>query len=572
MAKKTSGPIPGARVLLECLKNEGVEYIFGYPGGANIPIYDALYSFPDIKHILVRHEQGGAHAADGYARVTGKVGVCMGTSGPGATNLVTGIATAFADSIPMVAITGQVRSNLIGSDAFQEADITGICRPITKHAFLIKDVKDLARIVREAFYIARSGRPGPVLVDIPRDIQDHLYSGPLDPEMDLPGYKPYLEPMADQIEAAAEAINKAERPLFYVGGGCVMAGAYRELRAAAERAGVPVTMTLMALGAFPGTHPLSVGMAGMHGTAAGNYAMANCDLMVSIGARFDDRITGRLDIFAKGSEKVHFDVDPTCIGKNVTTKYPVLGDVRESMKRIFKHLKYKERKPWIDALKDQKTTHPLQYPASGMRGQHVIDRVCHHSKGKAVVTTDVGQHQMWAAQFYTFVEPRNWVTSGGLGTMGFGLPAAIGAALGRPGEEVWCITGDGSIVMNIQELVTAKRLKLPIKICLVNNHHLGMVRQWQEMFWDKHYSEVDLSDNPDFVEVAKAFGCYGIRCDKREDVDATIKEAYKFKDAPVMLDFRVALEENVYPMIPQGKGLEDIVYDPLEQQAVEASS
>ncbi|HYF48136.1 MAG TPA: biosynthetic-type acetolactate synthase large subunit [Planctomycetota bacterium] len=561
----------GARLLLECLKNEGVKYIFGYPGGATIPIYDALYSFPDIKHILVRHEQGAAHMADGYSRTSGDVGVCMGTSGPGATNLVTGIATAFMDSIAMVAITGQVRSNLIGSDAFQEADITGICRPITKHSYLIKDVNDIPRVVKEAFHIARTGRPGPVLIDIPRDIQDHKYSGPVDVEMDLPGYNPAVEPIAGQVEAAAEAINNAERPIFYVGGGAVMAGAYKELRAAAERAGVPVTTTLMALGAFPGTHPLSTGMAGMHGTACANYAMSNCDLMVSIGARFDDRITGRLDKFSVQSKKVHFDVDPTCIGKNVKTDFPVVGDVRESLKRIFKHLKYKERKPWLDTLKEQKEKHPLQYPAHGMRGQHVIDRLCHLTKGRAIVTTDVGQHQMWAAQYYTFVDPRHFVTSGGLGTMGFGLPAAIGAAMAVPDADVWCISGDGSIIMNIQELVTAKRLKLPIKICLINNHHLGMVRQWQEMFWDRHYSEVDLSDNPDFVEVTKAFGCYGIRCEKREEVDDVIKEAYKFKDAPVMLDFRVALEENVYPMIPQGKGLDEIVYDPLELQAIEAS-
>ena len=565
MSKKTTvEAMVGARVLLECLRNEGVEYIFGYPGGANIPIYDALYNFPQIKHILVRHEQGGAHMADGYARATGKVGVCIGTSGPGATNLVTGIATAFMDSIPMVAITGQVRRSLIGSDAFQEADITGICRPVTKHTYLIKDVNDIARVVREAFHIARSGRPGPVLIDIPRDVQDDKYNGTLEPEMDLPGYHPVVDPVAGQVEAAAEAINAAERPLFYVGGGCVMAGAYRELRAAAERGGIPVTTTLMALGAFPGTHPLCVGMAGMHGTAYANYAMDKCDLMISIGARFDDRITGKLSGFSVASKKCHFDVDPTCIGKNVAVDFPVLGDVRESLKRIFKHLKYKERKPWLDALNEQKTLHPLQYPANGMRGQHVIDRVCHFSKGKAIVATDVGQHQMWAAQYCVFAEPRNFLTSGGLGTMGYGLPAAIGAAMGRPGEEVWCITGDGSIIMNIQELVTAKRLKLPIKICLINNSHLGMVRQWQEMFWDRHYSEVDLSDNPDFVEVAKSFGCYGIRCDKREDVDDTIKAAYKYKDAPVMLDFRVALEENVYPMIPAGGALSDIVYDPLD--------
>jgi acetolactate synthase-1/2/3 large subunit len=553
------------------MKNEGVQYIFGYPGGSTIPIYDALYSFADIRHILVRHEQGAAHMADSYSRATGKVGVCLGTSGPGATNLVTGIATAFSDSIPMVAITGQVRSNLIGSDAFQEADITGICRPITKQAYLIKNVNDLPRVLKEAFYLARTGRPGPVLIDIPRDIQDHKYTGPIDVPMDLPGYSPVCEPVAGQVEAAAEVINAASRPVLYVGGGCVTAGAYRELRAAAERAGIPVVSTLMALGAFPGTHPLATGMAGMHGTACANYAMSNCDVMISIGARFDDRITSNLDKFSVNSRKIHFDIDPTCIGKTVKADYSVLGDVRESLKRIFKHLRYKDRKPWLDALRAQKEQHPLQYPAHGMRGQHVIDRVCHLTKGKALVTTDVGQHQMWAAQYYTFVEPRHFITSGGLGTMGFGLPAAIGAAVGCPDADVWCISGDGSIIMNIQELVTAKRLKLPIKICLINNSHLGMVRQWQEMFWDQHYSEVELFDNPDFVEVAKGFGCYGIRCDKREDIDAVIKESYKFKDAPVMLDFRVAFEENVYPMIPQGKGLDDIVYDPLEMQAIEAA-
>ena len=571
--KETMHAMSGANVLLECLKKEGVKYIFGYPGGALIPIYDALYGVEGIEHILCRHEQGGSHMADAYSRATGKVGVCMGTSGPGATNLVTGIATAYMDSIPMVAITGQVRRNLIGTDAFQEADITGICRPVTKHAVLVKDVQDMARVVKEAFYIARSGRPGPVLVDIPRDVQTDVYEvrskadWPYENvEMDLPGYNPPVEPVTGQIEALADAINASERPLLYVGGGCIISGAFRELRAAAERAGIPVTTTLMALGAFPGNHQLSVGMAGMHGTAAGNYAMDKCDLMISVGARFDDRITGRLDKFSVASKKAHLDIDPTSIGKNVKCDYPVLGEIRDSLKKVFKHLKHKDRKPWLDELAAQKKNHPLMYPAEGMRGQHVIERVCHFSKGKAIVATDVGQHQMWAAQFYTFVEPRKFITSGGLGTMGFGLPAAIGAAMGNPGEEIWCITGDGSIQMNIQELVTAKRLRLPIKICLINNGFLGMVRQWQEMFWDRHYSEVDLSDNPDFVKVAEAFGCYGLRCDKRENVDATIKEAYKFKDAPVMIDFRVALEENVYPMIPAGGALAEIVYDPLEKE------
>ncbi|HEY3321324.1 MAG TPA: biosynthetic-type acetolactate synthase large subunit [Planctomycetota bacterium] len=567
MSKKvTVENMPGARVLLECLKNEGVELIFGYPGGATIPIYDALYGFPAIKHILVRHEQGAAHAADGYSRASGGVGVCLATSGPGATNLVTGIGTAFADSVPMVAITGQVKRSLIGSDAFQEADITGICRPITKQAYLIKDVAQLPRVIKEAFYIARTGRPGPVLVDIPRDVQSDTYTGPLDVPMDLPGYNPLIEPASEEIEAAAEAINTAERPLLYVGGGCVNAGAFRELRAAAERANLPVALTLMALGSFPGHHPLCLGMAGMHGTVSANYAMDHCDAMISVGARFDDRITGRIDKFSVGSKKIHFDIDPTCISKNVAADFPVIGDVREGLKRIFKHLKNKERKTWLSELKAQQMAHPLMYPANGMRAQHVIDRISHFAKGKAIIVTDVGQHQMWAAQYCIIDEPRHFLTSGGLGTMGFGLPAAIGAQMSRPEEEVWCITGDGSIMMKIQELVTARRMKLPIKIALMNNGYLGMVRQWQEMFWDRHYSEVDLSDNPDFCEVAKAFGCATLRCEKREEVDATIKEAYKFKDVPVLIDFRVAVEENVYPMVPGGGALADIMYDPLEKQ------
>ena len=569
MSKKVTGPINGARVLLECLKLHGVQVIFGYPGGATIPIYNELYSFPDIRHILTRHEQGAAHMADGYYRSSGKIGVCMATSGPGATNLVTGLATAYMDSIPMLAITGQVKTYLIGNDAFQEADVTGVTRPITKHNYLVKKIEDLPRVIKEAFHIAMTGRPGPVLIDIPKDIQEAPYSGPLDVPMDLPGYRVELmEPDPKQVEAAARAINAAERPVFYVGGGCVIAGAYRELRACAERAGVPVTTTLMALGGFPANHPLSMGMLGMHGTSFANFAVNNTDLLVSIGARFDDRITGKLDKFSVGSKKVHFDVDPTCIGKNVKTEYPVLGDVRQSLKLLFKHLTYKERGPWLREIDKLRQDHPLCYPAQGLQAQYVIDRICHLTRGNAIVTTDVGQHQMWAAQFYAFVEPRHFLTSGGLGTMGYGFPAAIGAQVANPKAEVWCISGDGSIIMNVQELVTGKRLRTPVKVAIMNNQHLGMVRQWQEMFYNRQYSEVDLSDNPDFAKVAEAFGCHGLTCHERGEVDDVIAKARAFDDAPTFINFHVPVEENVYPMVPAGASLDEIVHYPQNPELI----
>jgi len=569
MTKRKDVKMNGARVMLECLKMHGIRHVFGYPGGATIPIYDELYSFPDVQHILTRHEQGAAHMADGYYRASGRIGCCLATSGPGATNLVTGLATAFMDSIPMLAITGQVKTHLIGNDAFQEADVTGITRPITKHNYLVKNVKDLSRVIKEAIHIAMTGRPGPVLVDIPKDVQEAIYEGPLDVPMDLPGYRvERFEPDLRQVEAAAEAINAAERPLFYVGGGCVISGAFRELRAAAERAGVPVTTTLMALGSFPGNHPQSMGMLGMHGTSYANYAVDKCDLLVSIGARFDDRITGRLDKFSVESKKVHFDIDATCIGKNVKTQYPVLGELRSSLKLLFKHLDFKARKPWFDELNALRREHPLCYPAEGLQAQYVIDRICQLTENKAIVTTDVGQHQMWAAQFYTFAEPRHFLTSGGLGTMGYGLPAAIGAQVACPNEEVWCISGDGSIIMNIQELVTGKRLKTPVKVAIMNNMHLGMVRQWQEMFYKRQYSEVDLSDNPDFAKVAEAFGCHGLTCTQRSDVDHVIKKARKLNDAPVFINFLCECAENVYPMIPAGGAVSEIVYYPKDPELI----
>ena len=568
VSPKTDEPIPGARLLLELLKRHGVQVIFGYPGGAVIPIYDALHDFPDIRHILVRHEQGAAHMADGFARASGKVGACMTTSGPGATNLVTGLATAYMDSVPVIAITGQVKSHLIGNDAFQEADVTGVTRPVTKHNYLVKKLADLPRLVKEAFHIATTGRPGPVLIDFPVDFQREVYRGPINVEADLPGYKPPAEPDPDALAAAAEALNRAERPLLYVGGGCISAGAHRELREVAERADAPVTLTLMGLGAFPGDHPLCLGMLGMHGTSYANFAVDNCDLLVSMGARFDDRITGKLDTFAVRARKVHFDIDPICINKNIRADVPVLGDLRKGLKALYKHLKPRERKDWLAPINKVRAEHPLRYPKDGLHAQYVIDRICRATQSKAVVTADVGQHQMWTAQFYTFLEPRQFLSSGGLGTMGFGMPAAIGAQVARPEAEVWCIAGDGSIMMNIQELVTAHRLKVPIKIAIMNNSHLGMVRQWQEMFWDKRYSEVDLSDNPDFAKVAEAFGCHGLTCTERAKVDATIEQARKLHDAPVVINFLVERAANVYPMVPAGASLDEILYYPKEPELI----
>jgi acetolactate synthase-1/2/3 large subunit len=560
--------IEGSRLLFELLKRQGVDTIFGYPGGAVIPLYDALYSFPEIRHILSRHEQGAAHMADGYARASGKPGVVIATSGPGATNLVTGLATACMDSIPMVAITGQVKTFLIGNDAFQEADVTGVTRPVTKHNYLLKKLKDLPRIVKEAFHVATTGRPGPVLIDIPVDLQREIYQGPLDVEMELPGYRPPNEPDPDEIARVGELINAAERPVFYVGGGCISSGAFRELRAAAERANVPVTCTLMGLGSIPTNHPLALGMLGMHGTSYANYAVNNCDLLLSVGARFDDRITGRLDRFAIGSKKVHFDIDPTCIDKNIRADLPVLGDVRKSLKLLFKHLRAKERKPWLDAIQRLRSEHPLRYPEKGLQAQYVIDRISKITQGHAIVTTDVGQHQMWAAQFCAVEEPRHFLTSGGLGTMGFGMPAAIGAQVACPQSEVWCITGDGSIMMNIQELVTAHRLKVPIKIAIMNNRYLGMVRQWQEMFWSEHYSYSDLSDNPDFAKVAEAFGCHGLTCTDRAKVDDVIAQARKMNDAPVIINFLTERSGNVFPMVPAGASYEEIVHYPKEPELI----
>lgn len=562
----------GARALLECLRREGVDIIFGYPGGAVIPLYDEIFHCDFIQHVLVRHEQGGGHMAEGYAHATGKVGVCIGTSGPGATNLVTPICDAMMDSIPMVAITGQVRTEVIGKDAFQEADITGITMPITKHNWLIKDVNDLPRIVHEAFHIARSGRPGPVLVDIPVDVSRAVIE--YDPDeaqkVNIRSFKSDFKVHPMQIKRAAELIAEAKKPVLYVGGGAKAAAAQDEVRELAERTGIPVTTTLHGLGTFPEDHDLSLGMLGMHGTAYANYAVHNCDLLIAVGARFDDRVTGKVSAFAPEAKVIHMDIDPGEINKVRRADVSIVGDCRAALIEMLKYVeptndmdKIMELSEWRHQIGKWKTEFPLEAPTGADDGQlhseHVIREIARLTDRKVVVTTDVGQHQMWSAQHFGMRSPRQFITSGGLGTMGFGLPAAIGAAFGLGGDTpVWCISGDGSFQMCIQELMVASIYQLPVKIAILNNQFLGMVRQWQEMFWQKHYSEVNLEQAPDFVKLAEAYGCTGLRCVNVEDVEATIREAIA-TPGPVVIDFRVAKESNVYPMIPSGQTIHDMV-------------
>ena len=548
----------GAQILVDSLQEQGVECIFGIPGGAVIPLFDCLYD-SSLKHILARHEQGAGHMADGYARASGKVGVCVATSGPGATNLVTALATAYMDSSPMVAITGQVKTHLIGNDAFQEADTTGITRPITKHNFLVKDVNELARTVKEAFYIASTGRPGPVLIDVPVDVTTHEHEGPIDDEMHIPGYNPYTKAHPGQIRKAVQAINEAEKPVLYVGGGVISSGCSEELRKFARKANIPVTTTLMALGAMPEEDPLSLQMLGMHGTQYANYAVTNCDLLISVGARFDDRITGNVDGFAPDAKVVHLDIDPSSIGKNVRADIPVVGDAKEILTEMFKQVEEVERKPWIDRIQQWKSEYPLTYEKEEgvVKPQYVVEQICEATDGNAVVATDVGQCQMWAAQYYRYSKPRNFLTSGGLGTMGFGLPAAIGAQFARPDDAVFAIAGDGSLQMNIQEFSTAVAKGVPVKVALLNNGYLGMVRQWQELFFDRRYSETRLAEaNPNFVKIAEGYGAVGIMVDKPEDVRPAIDKSMEIDDRPVLIDFHVNPEENVFPMVPAGEAID----------------
>ena len=549
----------GAKVLVETLREEGVDVLFGFPGGSVIPIFDVLYD-EDLRVILTRHEQGAAHAADGYARATGKVGVCIATSGPGATNLTTGIATANMDSIPVVAITGQVKTALIGNDAFQEADVTGVMRPVSKHTYLVKDVADLGRMLREAFHIARTGRPGPVVVDVPVDVTTALLEGEPDKTIRLPGYKPCYAGNLRQIKLAAEAVMASERPVLYVGGGVISAGACDLLRLLTEKTQIHLTTTLMAMGAFPSEHPLSLGMLGMHGTAAANYAITESDLIIAVGARFDDRITGRLDAFAPDAKVIHIDIDPTSIGKNIRVDIPVVGDAKSILQELLPLVDLVPREAWHQRIAEWKRRHPLVYDRDDVviKPQYVVETLCELAPDDAIIATEVGQNQMWACQWYKYAKPRTFLSSGGLGTMGYGFPAAIGAQIGCPDRLVVDIAGDGSIQMNIQELATARLNDLPVKIVILNNGYLGMVRQWQELFYNKRYSHTRLNGNPDFVKLAEAYGARGVRVTEPAKVRPALEEALNTRDLFVM-DFVVAPEENVFPMVPAGEAINRMI-------------
>jgi acetolactate synthase-1/2/3 large subunit len=555
----------GAEILLQCLQREGVDTIFGYPGGAVLPIYDALYN-SDIRHILARHEQGAAHAADAYARVTGKVGVCLSTSGPGATNLVTGIATANMDSIPIICLTGQVGSSLIGRDAFQEADITGITLPITKHNYLVERTEDIEQVIREAFYIAQTNRPGPVVIDLPKDVMERVIDWePHNQEVNIRGYRVMKGFNSGQVITAVEVIQKSQKPVIYAGGGVVTSNAADELRKLAESQRIPVTTTLMGMGSFPAAHYLSLGMLGMHGTRYANYAIGECDLLIAAGVRFDDRVTGKIETFAPHAKVIHIDIDAAEIGKNVAVDIPIVGDVGDVLRAINDRLQPAgddAHKEWLGIIDRWKDEYPLRYgPSSENRimPQHIVEKVFDLTEGEAIITTEVGQHQMWTAQYYKFKHPRTFITSGGLGTMGFGLPAAIGAKIARPELPVVAIAGDGSIQMNIQELGTAVQHKLPIIICILNNQFLGMVRQWQSLFYGGRYSYTDISLQPDFVKLAEAYGAVGIRVKDIREVDDALKQAFTVTDRPVVIDFWVDREANVYPMVPPGGSLDNML-------------
>ncbi len=561
--------LTGAEILVQCLKEEGVEYLFGYPGGAVLHIYDALYKQDDVKHILVRHEQAATHAADGYARSTGKPGAVLVTSGPGATNAVTGIATAYMDSIPMVVITGQVPTQLIGNDAFQECDSVGITRPIVKHNFLVKDVKDLAETIKKAFYVATSGRPGPVVVDVPKDVTGASAEYSYPKEISMRSYNPVSKGHMGQIKKAVELILSAKKPMVYTGGGVILGEGCQQLRDFTQKLGYPITNTLMGLGAYPATDKQFVGMLGMHGTYEANMSMHHCDVLIAIGARFDDRVTGNLEKFCPDAKIVHVDVDPASIAKTVKVDVPIVGEVVEVLEALIKQIDASESKidtpaldKWWQQIDVWRAQDCLKFDSESdkIKPQAAITKVYELTKGDAYVTSDVGQHQMWAAQYYKFDEPRRWINSGGLGTMGFGLPAAMGVQLAHPDKTVVCVTGESSIQMCIQELATCMQYGLPIKILNLNNGFMGMVRQWQEFFYDKRYSQSVMSVTPDFVALVEAYGHVGIRVEKPEDLDAALDDAFnKHKDRLVFLDVITDPEENVYPMVPAGAGLNEMV-------------
>ena len=560
MKKKT-----GTQILFECLKKEGVTDIFGFPGGAVLDIYHEFKNY-NIRHILVRHEQAAVHAADGYARATGRVGVCLVTSGPGATNTVTGIATAYMDSVPVIVFSGQVPTKLIGNDAFQEADIVGITRPCTKHNYLVKDVDELAVTIREAFHIASTGRHGPILIDLPKDIIREMSQFHYPEQINLQGYNPTYSGHQRQINRAFNEILESKKPLIYAGGGVISSNASRELLGFAHKLQIPVTTTLMGLGCFPGTDSLSLGMLGMHGTYRANISVTNCDLLIAIGARFDDRVTGDISKFAPHAKIIHIDIDPTSISKNVRVDTPIVGDVKDILQKFHllledaKKINWKSRrKSWFSQIDKWKSVHSLEYKQKDViKPQYVVEKLYQLTEGKAIISTEVGQNQMWAAQYYSFDQPRKFLTSGGLGTMGYGFPAAIGAQVAFPKETVIDIAGDGSIQMNIQELATAVHYKLPVKIAILNNSCLGMVRQWQELFYDKNYASTPLENSPDFVKLAEAYGAMGLRATKPSEVVPVIKKALNSKK-PVIMDFVVEREEGVYPMVPAGAAIDEMI-------------
>jgi acetolactate synthase-1/2/3 large subunit len=561
--------LTGAEIVVRCLAEEGTEFVFGYPGGAVLNIYDEVFKQNKFKHVLVRHEQAAVHAADGYARATGRTGVALVTSGPGATNAVTGIATAYMDSIPLVVISGQVPTAAIGMDAFQEVDMVGITRPCVKHNFLVKDVKDLAETIKKAFYLASTGRPGPVVVDIPKDVTQHKTEFAYPKKVTMRSYNPVIKGHPGQVKRAVQMILEAKRPMLYTGGGVVLSNAAEELTQLTRQLGFPITSTLMGLGGYPATDPLFTGMLGMHGTYEANMAMQHCDVLIAIGARFDDRVIGNPEhFFQDGRRIIHIDIDPTSIAKRVKVDVPIVGNVKDVLAEMNKLIQASKEKPdqaalktWWTQIELWRSQDCMKYDrdSSLIKPQYVIEKLHQVTRGDAYVTSDVGQHQMWAAQYYKFDQPRRWINSGGLGTMGFGMPAAMGVQFAHPEAMVACVTGEGSIQMNIQELSTCKQFNLPLKIILLNNRYLGMVRQWQEFFYGNRYAESYMDALPDFAKLAESYGHVGMKIEKPGDVEGALKEAFGMKDRLVFMNFITDQKENVFPMIPAGKGLSEMI-------------